>query len=198
MIEHEIWKGCCFEQGIEGKKIFIIGNSHHLGNGENDVATLTRDVVARWIKGESLKTRFFRQIQEAFGESTATFWNKVVFFNFVPEAIGTSDQKHEKASESQIESGRKRFLEALGLYQPDLVLVFSNDEGKGWRVLPKTDEELIDPKSLKRFEGENFPDHVEWGTYNVLGKEVKAVGARHPLGAPGGLLARIVKASLKL
>lgn len=191
MIEHEVWVGDKYKCGLGSKRqrIAIVGHSHYVSDG-NDYKELTKTVVKGIQDGE--KRPFFTQIQSYFDAlDDKDFWNRVLFLNFVPSAVGSDKEKYAKASQEQIDLGRERFRRVLNEYQPQKVLVFSNSKDKGWQTMPDTDEEAVRDELFCLGPGDLA--HFTWGTYKVEGHTILAFGLRHPERAPSDLMKRAVR-----
>jgi hypothetical protein len=118
VIEHEPWRGLSYEKGIDSnsQRIAVVGYSHH-GN-EEDTNKFTNNVVCKAIAGKC-KLAFFNQIAGYFGsENIAVFWNRVLFFNYLPDLIGADDDRYKSGSEDQIKRANGRFLRLLQEYVP--------------------------------------------------------------------------------
>src|SRR5690242_18178447 len=109
---HERWKGAQYPSGIDGQRIGIVGYSHWNGDPDrHDCAQFTENVVRGVMKGESSHS-FFIQIRNYFGfDDHGTFWEKVLFFNYVPRCIGGPYERFAVADESWNDSANKRFRE---------------------------------------------------------------------------------------
>src|SRR2546428_13884533 len=96
MVQHERWVGRDYGTGINGQRICIVGYSHHYTPGESDSDDFTTWVVRQVISGAPGRNSFFRPIGGYFGlPDSATFWNRVMFFNFLPDAIGKTEQRYD-------------------------------------------------------------------------------------------------------
>ena len=97
----------------------------------------------------------------------------VVFFNFVPQAIGPAHAKFETATEEVHAVARARVLRILLERKPDAVVVFSS---KGWDAFPHYPKEgpiLVSAPAIR-----------SWGVYtDADGHSVAAFGLAHPQGA---------------
>lgn len=127
-IEHRPWVPENFQQGLfEGKKILIVGHSHH-GDGPDDNDT-TEGVLLHvmHLMEPRWNIAFFNQIRDYFGHSDhREFWPKVAFFNYVPALIGTSDQRYARMSDPEvIQQASDRFERILTQLRPDMTFVFS-------------------------------------------------------------------------
>jgi hypothetical protein len=173
-IEHAEWVGSQFNDGIQGQHIAIVGFSHW-GEVSGDDPDFTRDVIQGVCEGKS--HTFFDRIREYFGYQDARgFWGRVVFFNFIPDLIGSKKERFAYGTPAQHERGRERFLQILGRQRPEKVVVFSR---KAWNNLP----EFCPADPEDRFLGPEFPAGFTWGTYERDGHVAAAFGLRHPQGA---------------
>lgn len=180
-MEHECWVGNRYrEEGLAGQKIAVVGYSHWFEDGMVDHPGATLDAISNVIAARAGYDRiaFFRKIASYFGfADQADFWPCVLFFNVIPNAIGSFEQKFRNGTKEQVEQGKARARRIMAEHRPDKVLVFS---AKGWSSMPLTvEEERGEPlerlgKALSRF---------TYGTYAVGGKTILAYGLRHPQGA---------------
>lgn len=171
-VEHSPFKGDEYEQGINGKKVAIVGYSHwHDGeySDHNDFSTFTVENV---VKGE-WKPRFFSTIRNSFGFSNhKEFWSRVVFFNYVPTMIGTGAERFGTATDEEAISANARFVRIIDEYRPDLAFVFTKKTQLGalqWGFKP-----LPEP----------FQGFVQ-ATRTSEGHTSQIVRLRHPQGATG-------------
>jgi hypothetical protein len=195
MIEHLHWRGDSYESGIQGQRLAIVGYSHW-GSDEGANADFTRTCVKRVMSGwKHNSTRFFTSIQNYFGfEDPVNFWEKVVFFNFLPNCIGDENDRFGLGTEAQNHRGQQRFLSILRAERPHKVFVFTT---KGWRSCPETREEINSPDHAPLDFGIDFPG-FSWGTYDVGGHIAAAFGLRHPQGADGELMRKVVQHILEV
>jgi hypothetical protein len=186
---HTPWRGDSYQDGINGQRIAIVGYSHWLDDGEVDSADATVDTIRKVINKELGFERisFFVQIRNYFGfETHEAFWNRVLFFNFLPECVGGPEKRYDSGTEEQIGRGRERFRRILDEYRPHKVLVFT---ARGWQECPPTRQEQTTNSSpmlssdLPRF---------SWGTYEHDGHVVMAFGLRHPQFAPTEVMRRAI------
>jgi len=177
MVEHRPWVGPTYGTGINGQRICIVGYSHHRGRGESDSDDLTEWVVRQVIEGELGRNSFFPPIAGYFGFTDhGAFWDRVMFFNFLPDCIGETDQRYGTGGTDQTARGKERFLRIIREARPRLekVFVFTT---KGWRDLPRTIEEEAGKERIPF--GAEFPE-FSWGTYAAGDHIVMAFGLRHP------------------
>lgn len=176
MIEHKVWRGPNWKQGIKGQRIAIMGYSHHRDPKHVDNNQFTIGVVSKFLNDDLARNAIFTTIPGYFGYSDrAEFWNSVWFFNFIPECIGTDNEKYATASPDQIERAQKRFMKILQKEAIQKVFVFTK---KGWCNCPYTDEEKKD-KDCASLSPDSEKD-VTWGKYSIGKRKVLAFGFRHP------------------
>jgi hypothetical protein len=187
-VEHIPWKGQNYDKGgINGQRIAIVGHSHH--SEEEDTDNLTLDVMREVTTGRSYK--FFDQIQDYFGFlDGADFWNRVVFFNFLPDSVGSDEERYKHGTPEQIARGKERFRRLLSEYHPQKVLVFSKTI---WSEMePLREEEASDSSGEKRGDG------FSWGTYELDGQIVMVFNLHHPERAPKDRQTRAVQQILAM
>jgi hypothetical protein len=197
MIEHTPWVGPDYPSlGIDGQRIAIVGYSHYRSEDEPDSDDFTEIVVRKVIDGRLKGDSFFPKIPGYFGfDERVLFWNRVIFFNFLPDCVGYIDDKYRYGTQDQIERGQARFLRIIRdqTKRPNKVLVFST---KAWGSLPPTTEEESG-KPLEKV-GKEIPSNFEWGTYAAGDEIVMAFGLRHPQGARTALMQAAVKQILSI
>jgi len=195
MIEHRPWRGAECESGVDGQRIAIVGYSHHRDPEHEDNDLLTYCVLERIVKGETIGDSFFPRVPGYFGfENRAEFWNRVWFFNFIPECIGTSDQKYGTANGELLERAKRRFKKTLRDEVPNIekVFVFST---KGWSQCPHTAQEDKGEDCTPL--GAAF-GRFSWGRYVFSDHNVTAFGLRHPQFADKALMVGAVQKALSI
>lgn len=193
-IVHNPWIGRKYQSGIEGQRIAIIGYSHWKGEQdiEEDNENVTKNVLKKVVKGEYSDIHFYRKIQSYFDYDSTNFWNKVLFFNFLPNYVGGAPDRGADGTTAQIEVGRSRFLEIMKKYKPHSVFVFSR---KSWESMPPTLEETLGKK------GEHIPgghSNFERHHYFVGGQSIQAFALRHTQGALDAVMYPAVSAAMAL
>ncbi len=185
-LEHLEWVGEEYALGIGGQRVAIVGFSHW-GNPEEEREGVTQDIVAAVCDGRS--RAFFDHVQHCFGfDDRAAFWSKVLFFNYLPDLVGTGDNRYAWGTQEQHGRARERFQRILDRRRPDKVFVFSM---KAWDSMPPF--RPADPLAKPLGSGE-FPRSFEWGTYDAGhgGHVTAAFGLRHPQDASMQLTLRAV------
>ena len=188
IIEHKPWEGPNYKEGgINGQRIAIVLHSHH---GDNDTDNFTLETISDVISGrESYKD--LNLIRDYFGfQDSADFWNRVVFFNYLPNSVGTDDERYKFGTEEQFERGKERFWRLLIEYRPQKVFVFSKAI---WPKMKAMREEEASDSS-----GEIKADGFAWGTYDVNGQIVMVFNLEHPDRAPKERQTRAVQQILAM
>lgn len=185
-MQHTEWTGSKYaSEGLSGQKIAIVGYSHY-EDGE-DYPSLTHEIVERIRTTENYA--FFTSIRNAFiSADSADFWDRVLFFNFLPRVIGTARAKFETAGEDVHAEARSRVLRILRQHKPDKLVVFTS---KGWDAFPDYPEEGLPMLAA--------PAIRSWGTYSDSdGHDVAAFGLAHTQGASSQGMKDAVRAILDL
>lgn len=161
----------------------IVGYSHWVGNGDGDHIEVTQECISKVVSGE-FRTLFFTAVRNYFGyEKHEDFWRRVMFFNFLPNAIGGPGQRFGAGTEDQVNIARDRFLRLIRENLPNRVLIFTS---RHW-AFPEIDVPL---QKL----GQNFPSKFGYRQYAVGSHEVTtAFFLRHPQGANKELMRRAVQ-----
>jgi hypothetical protein len=191
MIEHDPWIGDAYCSGIEGQRICIVGYSHHRNECDNDGKNFTRDVLKDITTGAQ-RYSFFTKVSQYFdADDPAEFWNRVLFFNFLPDCVGLDRDRYKSGTAEQLARGQHRFLRIIQgdpahHPHPHKVFVFTR---KGWKNCPPLEEEKPDGRPLPL---DGFADY-SWGTYRHNEHIVQAYGLQHPERAPGQRLGPAVR-----
>lgn len=187
-VEHAEWEGEHYKAGIQGQRIAVVGFSHW-GDANGEDPDFTCNVLSEVREGRS--HAFFDRIQEYFGHrGDYSFWDKVLFFNFIPTLIGGGDERYAYGTPEQHNRGRERFLQIIGRQLPEKVLVFSR---KTWDALGPFRAGDDGPHQL----GAGLPAKFEWGRYEQDGHMAAAFGLRHTQGAKTEEMTRAVEQVLK-
>jgi hypothetical protein len=192
MIEHDYWIGKNYRDDTNRPKICVVGFSHYYQPGSADSSHFTVATVEEVVSGKS-SLGFFTQIASYF-DCGSDFWNRVVFFNFLPDCVGSEEEKFGDGSADQLELGRARALRIMRDAKPDKVLVFTY---KGWNAFPPTEEDLNGTGGTKPL-GDKFPLEFRWGTYRIQDHVIIACGLRHPQGANKEFMREAVQAAMVL
>ena len=185
MIEHEPWKGPHYETGINGERIAIVGHSHY--RDCEDTNSFTLDVMSDVISGRCSYS-FFNHIATYFdARHIGGIWNRVLFFNYLPDCVGSDEERYKFGRPEQIERGHERFLRLLAEYRPQKVFVFSK---KIWPKRPPTREDSA--------AGEITDGGFSWGTYQAGRQIVMDFNLRHPERAPKDLMRKAVQRILSM
>lgn len=181
--EHKPFKGDHYEQGINGKRIAVVGYSfwhdgEHSDSENWGVFTLSQVLSGAW------KPRFFSTIRNSFGFSNQReFWNRVLFFNYVPTIIGTGAERFATATNEEAAIANSRFERLIDEHRPDLVFVFTKKTQLGG--LDLAFKPLEQPLQM-----------FVQAERQANGHTCKIVRLRHPQGANGQALKQAIAQSL--
>jgi hypothetical protein len=180
MIDHLPWIGAAYSTGINGQKIAIVGYSHWSDESDNEGAQATRECIQNVISSD-WKIRFFTALRNYFGYvDHGAFWNKIIFFNYLPNCVGNGEQRFEHGTEEQREYAKERFKRIVGEERPQKVLVFTS---RRW-AFPEVDCTSLSPS--------NFPS-FSYGQYHVGDHTALIFFLRHPQGAKKTLMKSAVE-----
>lgn len=178
------WIGKNYESGgIFGKRILVLGESHHCGGSTESEAKdaeehpdFTIDVVTQLLSGAKTRwTPTFRKFERSLVghetdlEASVAIWNSVAFYNYLQKAMTDPRKVLEWPDDDNDEAA---FFEVIDRLQPDLIIVwgvgrmYDNMPSKGWE---KGEEMLVDGYSVKN------------GYYTLdNGKRVRTIWVNHP------------------
>lgn len=124
------WVGKNYGPGIGGKRLLVLGESHY---SDADDPELTQVVMEKLLgyklgRGEyepwmKTFTVFERAVagRELSGGESAAFWNSVLFYNFVQEAMPC---RGKRPTGRQFAESAAAFEELLNEYEPDLIIAW--------------------------------------------------------------------------
>ena len=144
------WVGSCYDSGINGKKIMIMGHVHVCGgctecgiikDKDEECASLTKKSIGDYLKwretGEDptpwyrgwLKTYFnfakaFFGYEPNFKQEKCELWDKVLFYNYVQSAVS---EWYQKPSSKDYINSQVPFMEVINEYDPDIIIVWGAD-----------------------------------------------------------------------
>jgi hypothetical protein len=127
------------------------------------------------------KIAFFTQIRNYFGYNDhSTFWQRVMFFNYLPSLVGGAEQRFSHGTPEQRHIAQERFRRLIRKELPQKVLVFTS---RRWAFPP-----MENPQNL----GPDFPQFLQV-RYDIGGHHAATFFLRHPQGASQSLMRRAVK-----
>ena len=178
-----------YEEGIRGKKILVLGESHYCGdldcskcpkceraNMQPCCRDITKDVMHEYIinySGEKYEQTFLC-FERAFSgkvlktqEEREEFWNHVAFYNYIQNAQSGPRRTPHIANPEDCAEAFKTILETL---MPDAVIVWGD---RLYKVLPDWGGTRSE---LQLANGDTTP---VW-TYTIKGKQIPAMAVPHP------------------
>jgi hypothetical protein len=187
VIVQDPWVGPLYrDEGIRGQRLAVVGYPSWT---PHDSRPFSVDFVRNVVDGVESRAHFFNAIPGYFGMDRADFYRHVVFFEFVPCAIGGPEDRYKWATPEQVAVARDRAFAIAQDYAVEKLVFFSS---KAWRSMPPTVERAAG--SLTRLPKTNF----EFGHYQLDRQQVIGVGLRHPQYAPSALMRRAVEEVLFL
>ncbi|MDI9604169.1 MAG: hypothetical protein QM305_02385 [Bacteroidota bacterium] len=172
------WVGKSYTQGIDGKRVMALGESHYCATPKDAVADLTSNVVNYYLSQErehegwmNTYTRFASALMSGKMQSRAErleVWNKILFYNYVQVPISAT---RVAPTSEQFATGEKPFFELLEQYKPHRILVWGK---RLYNNLPQQGDEL------PGIELPNGKSIEVWGYSLPDGSVVKLLPITHP------------------
>jgi hypothetical protein len=150
----EPWVGHDYENnGIDGRRLLIIGESHYVGSRQEFAEirasrTFTQEVVERqWTTASwSYFTKIAKAVTGEEEPDKRTFWNKVAFYNYVQDIVGTGPR--ERPTKRLWKEAADILPSVIDELRPHYILA----TGKGlWNQLP-IDWETAEPLNVRNWE----------------------------------------------
>lgn len=139
------WIGRKYQQGINGKRIWILGHVHVCGgceecgtkSSQDECSQFTNRVITdylTWKKDRIFPDDYHWQLtyesfEKAFNgkyldeKESFDFWDSIMFSNFVQSTVPEWDAL---PSQEQYDNSQLAFWEILKEYNPDLIIVWGN------------------------------------------------------------------------
>ena len=162
------WVGSEYAQGINGKRVMVLGESHYCADESDAVPQLTINIIHHILNPNNehegfmnTYTKFGRALagKEQYDKDREAMWNSVVFYNFVQVPISEA----RKAPEKQVfVAAESPFFTVLEQYRPDCVIVwgsrlYNNLPRKGYQT---EDLVLSDGKSIETWAYKLASGHI--------------------------------------
>lgn len=139
------WIGRHYTQGISGLKVMALGESHYCGRPEDDVPSITNDVLKCYLNPSyefegwmNTYTKFIRALSGDYTisrETSAEWWDRILFYNFVQVPMTGPRQA---PTEQEFRASDASFFEVLSNYRPDIIIawgsrLYDNLPNKGYQ-----------------------------------------------------------------
>lgn len=171
------WIGTNYKEGIKGKRILVLGESHYCANESEAVATLTQDIIKDLFDENSVHegykntyTKFAKALvgeDLQFSEREAV-WNSVAFYNYVQFPI--SEARKSPTAEEFLNS-EAAFFNILNDLQPDYIIAWGK---RLYNNLPDKGNQGVDLVVPNE-------EPIETWTYILENKAtVQVLGITHP------------------
>ena len=124
------WIGKKYNDGIGGKKILVLGESHYCAKPEDDTPFVTRMVIENLLdpaaEHEAYKNTYTKFERALAGkvldwQEKAELWNSIIFYNYVQ--IPMTGPRISPTVE-EFKDSAQAFFEVLDRYCPDCVIVW--------------------------------------------------------------------------
>lgn len=131
-MEHDCWRGP--NNQSKPRRIANGGYSHHRQTQHPDYKGFTQEILRAVIRGNQKGDSFFTTVANYFdAKHRSDFWENVLFFNFLPRCIGTTEDMFATASDEIHKAGSARFMRIIRAEKPAKIFVFST---KAWKHCP--------------------------------------------------------------
>ena len=124
------WVGKNYKQGIYGRRVLVLGESHYCARQEDDTPYVTRKVIADLLdpngEHEAYKNTYTKFERALAGkvldwQEKAELWNSIIFYNYVQ--IPMTGPRISPTVE-EFKDSAQAFFEVLDRYRPDCVIVW--------------------------------------------------------------------------
>ncbi len=123
------WIGQHYTEGVEGKRLLILGESHHGGEGCH-YSDFTIETIRKEALGENGHRRraFFTRVLHLIvggrggvpADERIKFWNNVAFYNFIQTALETARQR---PTYEMWQAAHAPLLHTIEDLKPEMILV---------------------------------------------------------------------------
>lgn len=126
------WIGTEYQQGIKGKKVLVLGESHYCANEGDAVPTLTQEIIMDLFNPNSphegyknTYTKFAKAIAgtDLDYKGKEKVWNSLAFYNYVQVPISGA---RVAPTAQEFRAAESALFEVLEQLQPDYVIVWGN------------------------------------------------------------------------
>lgn len=191
-INFKPWVGKNYEQGINGNKVLVLGESHYCApvekrhcagqvcnqNNVKDCSNFTIGVIDSFVhkySGERYEQTFLcfeRQItnKELSQEEREEFWNSLIFYNYLQYALDGPKQEPSPTQWKMWAQSEEAFAELLQKYMPDKIIVWGK---RLFEALPEWDSTL---ETIVTEDDQQAPARK----YHFQGKTISALQVYHP------------------
>ena len=186
------WVGKNYNEGINGKKVLVLGESHYCTPVEKrkcngkicsqaniiNCANFTIDTIDEYLneysgcKYQQTFLCFERAVanKELCGVEKEKFWNSVIFYNYLQYAMDKPNQQLSATQWKIWAQSEEAFRELLETYMPDKIIVW------GRRLFDALPVWESSKEILTTVDGQQTPLRI----YNFNGKKIPAMQVYHP------------------
>lgn len=141
------WVGSAYAQGIEGKKMLVLGESHYCADPADATPEITNRIIKLLFDPNAEHEAFmntYTKFERALAGKPLSFaekelwWNKIIFYNYVQTPIS---EARKAPTSNEFADSEVPFFEVLEMYRPDCVVVWGE---RLYNNLPKRGRQLDD------------------------------------------------------
>ncbi len=130
----------------------------------NEWKDFSTTVIEEYLKGDSKQPTYTKACRIFSDDDREIVWDKVIFYNFFQEVVGSSSKDKKYISPSLIEQSQKALYEILEMYKPNLIIVWG--AGKlNYKWLPDHPFEYTD-KDTNVWSYNAYPNIFFWTIYH--------------------------------
>lgn len=174
------WVGSEYAQGINGKRVLVLGESHYCAHESEAVPQLTINIIHHILNPNNehegfmnTYTKFGRALagKQQYDSDRQAVWNSVIFYNFVQVPIS---EARKAPKQQDFVDAEAPFLTVLEQYRPDCVIVW------GSRLYNNLPHKGYQTEDLMLSDGKNIET---WAYKLASGHVVRLLPITHPSAA---------------
>ncbi len=129
------WTGSKYTDGINGKRILIVGESFYKDRTYSDMSLYhpsSEEAINKYLGGMKQKTldNLTSILTGLIGEELTqdvkeSLWDHVMMYNFIQDYLREGPQDKSRFPIDSIRAGKQLLLKVLETYNPDLVVICS-------------------------------------------------------------------------
>ena len=174
------WVGLHYNEGIAGRRIMVLGESHYCASESDAVPEITSTIIKDLLDPNSEHEGYkntYTKFERALAGKSLTFsekreaWNSILFYNYVQVPISGA---RIAPTSLEFSSSETAFFDVLEEYLPDSIIVWGE---RLYNNLPRRGRQLPD---LELSNGDSFET---WGYDLSTGHTVQLLRITHPSSA---------------
>ena len=126
------WVGSEYAQGVKGKRVMVLGESHYCEHESEAVPQLTINIIHHILNPNSehegfinTYTKFGRALvgKQRYEEDKGVVWNSVIFYNFVQVPLS---EARKAPKQQDFVDAEAPYFTVLEQFKPDCVIVWGS------------------------------------------------------------------------